>query len=64
MTGHIDLLQPVGPLTYATVLLQQGIKLIASTTPGEFKAHQHVQVRFAPHKLHYFDQDTGARIPI
>ncbi len=48
MTGHIDLLQPVGPLTYGTVLLQQGIKLIASTTPGEFKAHQHVHVRFAP----------------
>jgi multiple sugar transport system ATP-binding protein len=64
MTGHIDLLQPVGPVTYAEVILQHGVKLIASTSPGEFKVNQPVQIRFVPHKIHYFNQDTGTRLPV
>ncbi len=64
MTGHIDLLQPVGPVTYAEVRLEQGIKLIASTVPGEFKIGQPVHVRFLPPKIHYFDKETGIRLPI
>ena len=64
LNGHIDLLQPVGPVTYAEVLLEQGVKLIASTTPGEFSVGQKVGVNFIAHKIHYFDQWKGERLPV
>ncbi len=64
LNGHIDLLQPVGPVTYAEVLLEQGVKLITSTTPGEFSVGQKVGVRFIPHKIHYFDKWKGERLSV
>jgi hypothetical protein len=57
-------LQPVGPITYAELLLDQGAKLIAGTTPGEFFIGRKVGVRFSPHKIHYFGQWSGERLPV
>jgi ABC-type sugar transport system ATPase subunit len=64
LSGHIDLLQPVGPVTYAEVLLEQGVKLIASTTPGEFAVGQNVGVSFVPHKIHFFEKWKEERLPV
>jgi len=64
LQGHIDLLQPVGPVTYAQILLQQEARLIATTAPGEFAVDQRVGVRFIPERIHYFDKESGQRLPI
>ena len=64
MAGQIDLLQPVGPVTYAEILLAQGVKFVVSTVPGEFSVGQKVGVTFIPNKIHYFHQNTGDRLPV
>ena len=64
LRGHIDLLQPVGPITYVEVLLEQDVKLIASTTPGEFIVGQKVGVSFIPQKIHFFEKWKGERLPV
>ncbi|MGH2550201.1 MAG: ABC transporter ATP-binding protein, partial [Thermomicrobiales bacterium] len=60
--GEIELLEPVGPVTYADVRLGSGS--VRASLPGDHKlsAGQAVGVNFEPDQAHFFDEKTGARI--
>jgi multiple sugar transport system ATP-binding protein len=60
--GEIELLEPVGPVTYADVRLGSGS--VRASLPGDHKlsAGQAVGVSFESDQAHFFDEQSGARI--
>lgn len=60
--GEVELLEPVGPVTYVDVRL--GEESVRASLPADHKlsAGQPVGVYFEPDQAHFFDSGTGARI--
>ena len=60
--GRVELLEPVGPVTYVDVRLGD-VPLRASVPAGaDLEPGQTVGVAFEPDRLHFFDRESGARI--
>jgi multiple sugar transport system ATP-binding protein len=60
--GEIELLEPVGPVTYADVRLGSGS--VRASLPGDHRlsAGQAVSVSFEPDQAHFFEEQSGVRI--
>jgi multiple sugar transport system ATP-binding protein len=60
--GQVELLEPVGPVTYVDVRLG-AVPLRASVPAGTaLEPGQTVGIAFEPDRLHFFDRESGVRI--
>jgi multiple sugar transport system ATP-binding protein len=61
-SGQVELLEPVGPVTYVDVRLGD-VPLRASVPAGaDLAPGQTVGITFEPDRLHFFDRESGTRI--